>query len=373
MLMQNYKQYDITFVSGKGNYLFDQNGNKYLDMFSGIGVNLIGYTHPKWVKAVCEQAAQLAHTSNRFRTLPAQKFAEKIAEKSGLHSIYLASGGAESNEALIKIARKYAFDKYGQRNGKIAALENSFHGKSVTTLSVTGLEEYRNYFFPFTDGFYHIPASGELKLQPGTIAVLIEIVQGLGGVNPLDNDFLHQIQTTCHDSDILFMIDEIQTGFGRTGEWFAYQNYGLEPDAISFAKGAGSGLPTGGIAVSEKLANVLLPQGTHGSTFGGNPIACAGALAAIEVIEELLPDVKRKGKRLQEIHRKKFGNSRGLGLLVGSTIGEKLDDVVNQLMDLNVLPLTSEGGTLRLLPPLTIRDEEIDEYEEKLAKVRGFS
>jgi len=370
MLMQNYVQYDITIVSGKGSYLFDQDGKKYLDMYSGIGVNLIGHTHPNWVKAVCDQAAQLEHTSNRVRTIPAQKYAEKVAEISGLHSIYLTNAGAESNESLIKIARKYAFDKYGKRNGKIATLENSFHGKTITTLSATGQDEYQNYFFPFTEGFYHIPINSELKLQDDTIAVLIEVVQGLGGITLLEKEFLLQIQKMCNDNDIIFMIDEVQTGFGRTGKWFAHQHYGLVPDAISFAKGAGSGLPIGGIAVSEKLANVFLPIGTQGTTFGGNPIACAGALAAIDVIKELLPNVKQKGEKLQRIHRQKFGNARGLGLMIGSTIGDNVDDVVTQLIDLGVIPLTANGGTLRLLPPLTISDEEIDEYEEKLSKVK---
>ena len=367
MLLQNYKRHDITFVSGEGNYLFDENGKKYLDMSAGVGVNSIGYTHPKWIEAVSEQAATLAHISNLFHSIPAQKLADKIAELSGLHSIFFANSGAEANEALIKLARKYAFDKYGPGRSKIATLKNSFHGRTITTLSATGQEKHHNYFFPFTDNFYHIPANENLELQEGTCAILIEVVQGEGGICPLEQDFLRQIQETCEYNDILFMIDEVQTGFGRTGEWFAYQHYGLNPHAISFAKGVGGGLPIGGIAVSKKLADVFT-YGTHGSTFGGNPIACAGALAAIEVIEELLHTVKRKGARLQNIHQRKFGNTRGLGLMLGTTVGKELDSVIQQLLDLGIVTLSAGGGTLRLLPPLTITEEEIDHYEKILAK-----
>ena len=370
MLMQNYEQYDMTIISGKGSYLFDENGKKYLDMFSGIGVNQIGHTHPKWVEAVCNQAKQLEHVSNRVRTVPSQKFAEKIAEISGMHSIYFTNSGAESNEALIKAARKYACDKYGITDGKIATLNNGFHGKTITTLAATGIDEYHRYFYPFTDGFYHIPNNGSISLQNDTIAVLVEVVQGLGGVNPLQKDFLFSLQKLCNENDILFMIDEVQTGFGRTGKWFGFQQYGLKPDAISFAKGAGSGLPMGGIAVSEKLENIFLPKGTQGTTFGGNPIACAGALAAVEILEKELPFIEEKGERLQMINRKKFGNAHGLGLMVGSVIGENVNEVVQELIKVGVIPLTANGGTLRLLPPLTISNDEIDEYEEKLMSIK---
>ncbi|MDR1101741.1 MAG: acetylornithine/succinylornithine family transaminase [Clostridiales bacterium] len=367
--MNNYKRYNVTFVKGEGNYLFDDKGRKYLDMSAGIGVNSIGYAHPEWVKAVEGQAQTLAHASNLFHTQPAQKLADEIAEKTGLHSVFFANSGAEANEALIKLARKYSFDKTDSpARHKIATLSNSFHGRTVTTLSATGQDRLHKYFDPFTEGFYHIEPNKKLELQGETCAVLIEVVQGEGGIKPLEPEFLREIQKKCADNDILFLIDEIQTGFGRCGEWFAYQNYGLTPDAISFAKGVGGGLPIGGIVAREGLKDVL-SYGTHGSTFGGNPIACAGALATIEVISRLLPGIKSKGERLKLILNKKFGNSRGLGLMLGATIGDNLDDIITQLLESGIVPLTAGGGTLRLLPPLTITEKEIDEFEKKLAEI----
>lgn len=368
MLIQNYKRYGVTFVRGEGSYLFDDNGKKYLDMSSGIGVNSIGYAHPKWVAAVSGQAGKLAHISNLFHSQPAEELAERIAGLSEMDGVFFGNSGAEANEALIKLARKYSYDKYGRGRDKIATLKNSFHGRTITTLAATGQDKFHDYFFPFTEGFYHIDAEGEVVLEDGTAAVLIEVVQGEGGICPLEEKFLKDMQAVCKEKDILFMIDEVQTGFGRTGEWFAYQHYGLEPDAISFAKGVGGGLPIGGIAVKGELAGVFT-HGTHGTTFGGNPIACAAAMATIDVIEGILGEVSEKGEALQEVHRRKFGNSRGMGLMLGCTVGEGLDELVEKLLAAGVVPLVAGNGTLRLLPPLTITMGEIEEYGEILDRV----
>ena len=369
MIMNTYARFPVTFVQGKGSYLYDDQGRKYLDFASGIGVNSVGHAHPKWVGAVQSQAEKLAHVSNLFHTGPAEKLAAKLVEISGLSSVFFANSGAESNEGIIKMARKYSYDKYGPGRHQIITLENSFHGRTVTTLAATGQEKLHQFFHPFTDGFIHVPAN-ELtaikSLDPTLIcAVMLEPVQGEGGVLPLDKGYVQDVAKLCQANDWLLLFDEVQTGIGRTGHWFGHQQFDVTPDAFSFAKGIGGGLPFGGFMVSKKCQNVLGP-GDHGTTFGGNPIACVAALAVLEILESELGAIPAKSQQIIQALGAIPGLSqvRGAGLMIGATVDDSLGpvrDLVQALLDHGLVALSAGTRTLRLLPPLTVTPEEIHE------------
>lgn len=367
MLLNIYSRFPVTFVKGQGNKLYDEHGKEYLDFASGIGVNAIGHAHPLWVEAVSEQANDLAHVSNLYHTKPATQLAAKLVKISGLTGVFFANSGAESNEGLIKMARKYSQDKYGIGRHTIVTLEQSFHGRTITTLAATGQDKMHHYFDPFTDGFVHVPANNIdaiKELEANICAVLLEPVQGEGGVLPLDKDYVQAVATLCEEKDWLLLFDEVQTGIGRTGNWFAYQQFDVRPDAISFAKGIGGGLPLGGFIVNEKCKDVL-GLGDHGTTFGGNPIACAGALAVLDVVERVLPEVEMKSKRIVKRLKtiKGLSNVRGAGLMIGATVDETLGsvrDVVQALLDKGLVALSAGSDVLRLLPPLTVTVEEIE-------------
>ncbi|MCL2707975.1 MAG: acetylornithine/succinylornithine family transaminase [Defluviitaleaceae bacterium] len=368
MLMNTYNRYGVTFVKGEGSHLFDDCGKSYLDFASGIGVNSIGYANPKWVKAVSDQAGLLAHTSNLYHTLPAKKLAIKLAALSGLECVFFSNSGAEANEGMIKLARKYSKDAHGEGRSAILTLNNSFHGRTVTTLAATGQNAFHKNFDPFTPGFLHADA-GDLdavKNAEGICAVLIEIVQGEGGVVPLPAEYVREVAKICAERDLLLLIDEVQTGIGRTGSWFAFQEYGISPDVVSFAKGIAGGLPLGGFIANKKCSEVLKP-GDHAATFGGNPISCAAALATLEIIEEALPGVKKKGATLLEGLGKINGLSgaRGAGLMLGASVCQATHQSVRALVDKllasGLVCLTAGNETLRLMPPLTITEDEINE------------
>ncbi|MCL1950337.1 MAG: aminotransferase class III-fold pyridoxal phosphate-dependent enzyme, partial [Turicibacter sp.] len=280
MLMNTYARFPVTFTRGYGSHLWDDKGKKYLDFASGIGVNSVGHAHPLWVEAVSGQAASLAHVSNLFYTEPAQKLSEKLVEISGLSNCFFSNSGAEANEGMIKLARKYSRDTYGEGRHTIVTLNRSFHGRTITTLAACGQDALHQNFDPFTPGFVHVQP-GDLEalkaLGDEVCAVMIEPVQGEGGVYPLDGDYVQGVADLCRERDWLLLIDEVQTGIGRTGKWFGFQHFeGVVPDAISFAKGIAGGLPLGGFMAGAKLQDTLAP-GDHGSTYGGNPIACAAA------------------------------------------------------------------------------------------------
>jgi acetylornithine/N-succinyldiaminopimelate aminotransferase len=369
--MNTYGRFPVTFVSGEGSRLFDENGKKYLDFASGIGVNSVGCAHPKWVKAVAEQAGRLAHTSNLYHTKPAAALAEKLAELSGLSAVFFANSGAEANEGLIKLARKYSHDKYGDVNrSTVVTLERSFHGRTVTTLAATGQEVFHKNFAPFTPGFVHVPPNdtAALKQLGGEVcAVLLEVIQGEGGVFPLNADYIKAVAELCAERDWLLMFDEVQTGVGRTGKWFAFQRLGgILPDAVSFAKGIAGGLPLGGFIAGKKCADVLKP-GDHASTFGGKLVSCAAALAVLEILEEALPSVEEKGAYIRsELHKiKGLNNARGAGLMIGATVDAAVHgsarELVVKLLESGLVCLTAGGDSLRLMPPLVISQAEIDE------------
>ena len=280
-MMHTYGRFQTALVSGKGAVVKDVNDKEYIDFTSGIGVNSLGYCDEGWVKAVTEQASTLQHISNLYYSPLQTELSKKLCEITGMDKVFLCNSGAEANECAIKIARKYSFDKYGDGRRKILTLVNSFHGRTVTTLSATGQDVFHNYFFPFTGGFDYVKANDitDLKshIDDEVCAVFIELIQGEGGVMPLSKEFVNAVSEVCKEKDILLLVDEVQTGVSRTGAVYCFQNYGIQPDVITSAKGLGGGVPIGACVCSKKLSDVM-SAGTHGTTFGGNPIACAAAI-----------------------------------------------------------------------------------------------
>ena len=367
-VMHTYGRFPVDIDHGKNATLWSAEGREYIDFTSGIGVNSIGVADPRWVDAVAVQAAKLGHMSNLFYTQPCGALAERLCRRAGMSAAFFANSGAESNEGLIKLARKYSFDKYGKGRGTILTLTNSFHGRTVTTLSATGQEVFHNYFFPFTDGFrYAEPTMDGIAQVSGhdVCAVMLELVQGESGVWPLKQAFVHDLAILCAERDWLLLVDEVQTGVGRTGTLFCYQQYGILPDAVSFAKGIAGGLPFGGFLVGEKCRNVLGP-GTHATTFGGNPICAAAALVTLDILsEEMMGEISDKGNYLRSAIEAMdlpcLGRTRGLGLMIGVEVapGQTNRELAMKLMENGLLVLTA-GPALRLLPPLTITKDEMD-------------
>ena len=367
-IAQTYGRFNLALSHGKGCQVWDFEGNEYLDFTSGIVVNSLGWADEDWLKAVVHQASSLAHTSNLFFTEPSSRLAKKLAKASGLKRVFFANSGAEANEGAIKTARKYSHDKYGKDRATVLTLVNSFHGRTISTLSATGQEIFHQHFFPFTKGFDHTPAN-ELRVletrlgQKDVCAIILEVVQGEGGVCSLDHEYLQGVQALCHQYDVLLIIDEVQTGIGRTGTMFAYQQFGLTPDIITLAKGLGGGLPIGAFVLGEKVQDTL-GKSDHGSTFGANPVSCAGANAVLAKIDDaFLAEVKRKGEKLQKALAAlpKVKSVSGLGLMIGVEFeeGTKAADIVAKCIEKGVLFLTAKTK-LRLLPPLIINDEQIE-------------
>ena len=368
-VLQTYARNDIDIDHGKNATLYDAAGREYIDFTSGIGVNSVGAANEKWIAAVTEQAAKLGHISNLFYTQPYARLAEKLCTRSGMAAAFFANSGAESNEGLIKLARKYSFDRYGKGRSTVITLKNSFHGRTITTLNATGQEVFHNYFFPFTEGFRYAAANDldSVKEAAGddVCAVLVELVQGEGGVLPLDKDFVQALAALCAEKDWLLLVDEVQTGIGRTGTLFAFQQYGAMPDAVSFAKGIAGGLPMGGFLVNEKCRGVLT-AGTHATTFGGNPVCAAAGCAVLDILDdEALAQVTEKGnylrRSIEALDLPCLGKTRGLGLMIGVEVkGERTNqELCAALNQAGLLSLTAGPG-LRFLPPLTITKEELD-------------
>ncbi len=367
-VMQTYGRFDVAIDHGQGATLWGVDGKEYIDFSSGIGVNSLGYGNEPWVNAIVEQAVKLGHISNLFYSEPYVKLAETLVTRAGMSNVFFANSGAESNEGMIKLARKYSFDKYGKGRGTIITLKNSFHGRTITTLSATGQDVFHNYFFPFNDGFrYAEPTMDAVEAVAGhdVCAVMLELVQGEGGVFPMDRGFVHDLAVLCAERDWLLLIDEVQTGVGRTGTLFAYQQYGILPDAVSFAKGIAGGLPFGGVMASDKCRDVLTP-GTHATTFGGNPVCASAALAVLSALDEdALAAVKEKGQylrdRIETMDLPCLGWTRGLGLMVGVQVrdGYVNKELAARLMDAGLLVLTAGNNVIRLLPPLLISHEEL--------------
>ena len=368
-VMQTYGRFDVDIDHGSGATLYDLSGKEYIDFSSGIGVNSVGCANPKWVDAVAAQAAKLGHISNLFYSQPYAKLADALCERSGMANAFFANSGAEANEGIIKLARKYSFDKYGKGRGTIITLKDSFHGRTITTLSATGQDAFHNYFFPFNEGFRYAEAGSMDSVAAvaghDVCAVMLELVQGESGVYPMDEEFVHDLAVLCAERDWLLLVDEVQTGVGRTGTLFAFQQYGILPDAVSFAKGIAGGLPMGGFMANDRCKNVLGP-GTHATTFGGNPVCASAACAVLDILDEdALAAVKEKGNyiraKIEHMGADCLGATRGLGLMIGVEVrGERSNrELAAQLIRSGLLILTA-GPALRLLPPLTITREEID-------------
>ena len=375
-MMHTYGRFQTALVSGKGAVAKDVDGKEYVDFTSGIGVNCLGYCDDGWVKAVSEQAATLQHISNLYYSPLQTEVSKKLCELTGFDKVFLCNSGAEANECAIKIARKYSFDKYGNGRQKIVTLVNSFHGRTVTTLAATGQDVFHNFFFPFTEGFEYAEANNidSLKdcIDDEVCAVFIELVQGEGGVMPLDKSFVSEIEKICREKDILFMVDEVQTGISRTGAFYCYQNYGIKPDVVTSAKGLAGGLPMGACLCVEKLGNVMT-AGTHGTTFGGNPIACAAAKEVLSRVatEDFLKEVNEKGEYIREKLKTMANVSevRGMGMMIGIvTEKENAKDIAKKCVENGLLILTAKN-LLRLLPPLNITYQEIDRGLNILKKV----
>lgn len=378
-VMQSYGRFPVDIDHGAGAKLYDMAGREYIDFTSGIGVNSIGYGNQKWADAILEQAMKLGHMSNLFYTKPYALLAEQLCKRTGMANVFFANSGAESNEGVIKLARKYSFDKYGKGRGTVITLKNSFHGRTITTLSATGQDVFHQYFFPFTDGFrYAEPTIDGVEAVAGhdVCAVMLELVQGEGGVLPMSKEFVHSLAVLCAERDWLLLVDEVQTGIGRTGTLFAFQQYGILPDVVSFAKGIAGGLPFGGFLANERCRNVLTP-GTHATTFGGNPICAAAALTVLEILnEDALAAVEEKGNYLRNaievLQLPCFGSTRGLGLMIGIEVkGERTNKELAQLLMENGLLCLTAGNAMRLLPPLTITREEIDKGLEIMKETLG--
>ena len=371
-VMNTYGRFPIALDHGEGATLWDIEGKKYIDLASGIGVNCMGYNNPAIVDAITNQAHKLTHVSNLFTTEPMVQVAKKLVEKTHLNGkVFFANSGAEANEGAIKLARKYSFDKYGEGRYKIVTLVNSFHGRTVTTLKATGQDRFHNYFFPFTEGFDYAAAndfdSVRHKADEMTCAVMMELVQGEGGVLPLDKEFVQQVEAFCRERDILLIIDEVQTGIGRTGSLFCFQQYGIRPDVVTMAKGLGGGVPIGAVLAAESCSNVLTP-GTHATTFGGTPIVCAAANAVLDTVGDgqFLEQVKEKGEYLKNgilsIGSPNILGVRGMGLMLAIIVEDgKHAAYANKLLEKGVIGLTAGKNAVRLLPPLTISREEMDE------------
>ena len=362
-----YNRFPVEIVSGKGSYVYDENGKEYIDMGSGIGVTSFGIADDVWQKAITEQLSKVQHMSNLYYTQPCAQLAELLCKKTGMKKVFFSNSGAESNECAIKVARKYAADKKGAEYSTIITLVNSFHGRTLTTLSATGQDHYHELFQPLTPGFVHTPANDLDALAQAVKAnkvagIMMEIVQGEGGVLPLDAEFVKGAAQIAKENDIVLMIDEVQTGNGRTGELYAYMHYGISPDVVSTAKGIGGGLPLGATMLSEKVESVL-GFGDHGSTFGGNPVCCAGALSIIERIDEtLLADVKKKSEYVYSELQNADGveSMSGLGLMIGIKPSKKTAaDVLKICMENGVLCLTAKDK-VRLLPALNIPMEALE-------------
>lgn len=355
-----YNRFDVEIVSGKGSLVFDENGKEYIDMGSGIGVTAFGIADDIWQNAVKEQLGLVQHMSNLYYTAPGAMLAKALCEKTGFKKVFFANSGAEANECAIKVARKYAQDKKGKEYFTIVTLVNSFHGRTLTTLAATGQDKFHELFTPLTDGFVHTPANDFEALkktveQNKTAAVLMEVVQGEGGVISLDADFVKKTAEYLKEKDILLMIDEVQTGNGRTGELYGYMNFGISPDVITTAKGLGGGLPIGACLMNEKCEKVL-GYGDHGSTYGANPVCAAGALSVIERIDNaLLNEVKEKSKYVFDTLSGKDGieSVSGMGLMIGIKTTKPAGEVVKACMERGVLCLTAKDK-VRLLPALNI-------------------
>ncbi len=363
-IANTYARFPVEIKSGKGSILLDTDGKEYIDMGSGIAVNSFGVSDDVWVKAVTEQLEKVQHSSNLYYTEPCAELARLLCDRTGLKKVFFANSGAEANECAIKVARKYAYEKKGKDCYNIVTLVNSFHGRTITTLAATGQDVFHKSFLPLTEGFTHTPANDVEALKSinfdSVAGIMIELVQGEGGVNPLDKEFVKEIEKICNEKDVLLICDEVQTGNGRTGKLYAYMNYGIAPDLVTTAKGLGGGLPIGACIMGEKVKCVL-GYGDHGSTFGGNPVCSAGAISILNRIDDgLLKEVTEKSEYIVNELTGADGviSVSGLGLMLGVKTVKPAKEIINECIENGVLFLTAKDK-VRLLPALNIPFETL--------------
>lgn len=376
-IAHSYARFPVAIIKGKNAVCFDSEGREYIDLTSGIGVNSLGFCDDGWISAVTSQLQRIQHMSNLYYTEPCGVLAQTLCERANMKKAFFANSGAEANEGAIKAARKYSFQKYGEGRSKILTLKNSFHGRTVTTLSATGQDVFHNYYFPFTDGFDYISAGDYedfiRKCDKTVCAVMIELIQGEGGVVPVDADYVKKLADYCRQNDVLLIVDEVQTGIGRTGSLFCFEQYGIKPDIVTSAKGIGAGLPLAAVLFGERTKDIFNP-GDHATTFGGNPVACAGAVEVLRRIDKaFLDDVAKKGEYIKNrlLSMPHIVGVTGMGLMIGAELDSvRPADVVKEGIKNGVLLLTAKTK-LRLLPPLTITYAELDRGLASLEKTLG--
>jgi len=367
-IAHTYHRFPAAVKSGNGAQAEDFEGKRYIDFGSGIGTNSLGFCNDKWIQAVVSQVKQLQHTSNLFYTLPDSLLAERLCKVTGYSKVFFGNSGAEANEGAIKIARKYGKEVKGDHCNRIITLENSFHGRTITTLSATGQDILHQHFFPFTEGFLYVPANDSYALHEAmddtVCAVMLELVQGESGVNVLEKEYVKEAERVCREKGILLIVDEVQTGVGRTGTFLCCEHYEVRPNVITLAKGLGAGLPIGAILM-DKLTENILQTGDHGSTFGGNPVVCAGALEMLNQIAnaDFLAAVNSKSDYMREklSALPHVTNVSGMGLMFGMTLEKdiKAGKIAEKCVENGLLILTAKEK-LRIMPPLDISKEEID-------------
>ncbi len=376
-----YKRFPASLVKGEGAEAYDPEGKKYIDFTSGIGVNCLGYADEGWADAVSAQARKIQHVSNLYYTEPCALLGEKLCSYTGYSRVFFGNSGAEANECAVKIARKRGIEKHGEKCNTIITMNNSFHGRTITTLSATGQDVFHQHFFPFTEGFRHVDIDSletlEKALDETVCAIMIELIQGEGGVIPVSKEFVKGIENICKEKELTFIVDEIQTGIGRTGTLLCSQQYDIHPDVITLAKGLGGGLPIGAALMSDTVDEVL-GYGDHGSTFGGNPVSCAGGQYVLDKVMEdgFLEEVQKKGAYLKECLEKipQVEGVTGLGLMLGASLKEGMTaaEAAGKCVEKGLLVLTAKTK-LRFLPPLNITMDEIDEGVSILRQVLAES
>lgn len=366
--LPTFKRYPLAFKKGKGSKLWDMEGNEYIDALAGIAVNNVGHSHPKVVKAIQDQAENLIHISNFYLSEPQMVLAKKLTDLSGLERVFFGNSGAEAVEGAIKIARKYA-SKNG-RGGTIISMKNAFHGRTIATIAATGKKAMMNGFDPIPEGFCHIPFNDihlvKEKVNKDTAAIMLEPIQGEGGIVPAEKEFLKDLRKFCDQEGIALVFDEVQSGIGRTGKMFAFEHYGVKPDVMTLAKGLGGGFPIGAVLASEKVGGAI-DWGDHGTTFGGNPLACAAAIATLKVIEEedLIKAANENGHWFREkmieatVEYPEIEGVRGEGLMIGVVLSRESKPIVATMMKHKVLANATAENVVRIVPPLNISREEL--------------
>ncbi len=371
----------VQFTHGEGSVLYDTNGKAYLDFLAGIAVNSLGYGHPTLVKAIKDQAEQLLHCSNLFYIESQAKLAKLLSDLNNGGRVFFCNSGAEANEAAIKLVRKY-FSDQGLHKYEILTTYNSFHGRTLATLAATGQEKYQKPFLPMPEGFKYMPYNdldaAKASVTPETAAIMVEVIQGEGGVIEGTQEDIKGLQDLCKEENLLLVIDEVQTGIARTGKWFGYENYGIDPDIITLAKGLGGGIPIGAVMAKGKAADVLTP-GSHGSTFGGNPLSCSAGLAVVETLQKagFMDKVLSNGQYLKEGLKKlqqQFSfikDVRGIGLIIGMELDIKIPgkQIVGLALEKGFVINCAGNNTLRFVPPLIIKEEEIQKLLEALSEI----